>query len=295
MHRFTRLASFATTALLLQACPEVQSCGAGLRYDGTSCVDDDLDAGNRDAEAPEDTGPDSPQDGGPCGGDCPLDFCDTSTNMCLECRVSMGNTDCVTRAESVCDAGSCVACTADSDCDAFVDTPECGADGCVACDASNEGALCDGFTCNQTTGRCTDVLPGDIGNCETCVGDSQCPEDHRCVLMFFDTVPRGGRCLKDSTTPGLCEPPFSTLITRASLSGVLGGTYCGVREDLTTCEAVLAFSTRCRASMSETCPMPGSVCRTIGATPEVCTYPCTDGLQCQDTRTCPAGADRFCQ
>lgn len=294
MHRFSRLASFVATAALLHGCPEVSSCGEGRVYDGTACVPRS-DAGDADA-TPMDAAPDVGGDAGPCGGACDLDFCEASTGTCLDCRVAMGNADCTTPAAPICSDGSCERCGSDADCDRFTDARECGPGGCVACTPANEVDVCPDFTCDPATGRCTDVAPHDRLNCETCVADSQCPIDHRCVPMFFGAGSRGAYCLKDSSSAGGCEPPYSTLTpARTSLSGVPGGIYCGIREDLTTCEATIAFATRCRAAMGESCPTPGSLCRTVGATTEVCTYPCTDPLQCPDSRTCPAGADRFCQ
>jgi hypothetical protein len=281
MHRFTRLASFATTALLLQACPEVQSCGAGLRYDGTSCVDDDLDAGNRDATVPDG---DVEEDGGPpCGGACDLAHCDTDTQLCREC---IGDDECDDPALAVCSGGRCIECTTSDQC-TRLGLGECFDGECLDCTPGNEETVCGAFVCDPGSGECTEQVRGTTGVCLPCVADSQCGDDNLCVPMSYMTVPRiGGYCLRQFSRG--CARPYTVEITgRTTLSLVAGESFCGIDEMATTCEAVLAFGNTCATGAATECAPSGATCGVVGGVANTCTYPCADMLECPGTRACP--------
>ena len=82
-----------------------------------------------------------------------------------------------------------------------------------------------------------------------------------------------------------CDKPFRTvLVKRPSLSGLPTNSYCGIREDLTTCFAVRAFQNReaCPSGEDAECPL-GAVCRTFdvqGQMLDCCTYECSADRQC---------------
>ena len=135
--------------------------------------------------------------------------------------------------------------------------------------------------------------------CETCKSDEDCAyADHRCVEMSFalGRFPDAetGFCLRVANVVSEepvaeydCEPPYVTvLIDRRSLSGGELDDYCGIREDLTTCPAVLTHQAgiRCLSGSTGVCP-DGGLCkwvRTDGQPWEqLCTYPCDEPTECE--------------
>jgi hypothetical protein len=135
--------------------------------------------------------------------------------------------------------------------------------------------------------------------CETCTSDDDCAHaDHRCVEMSFAAKPfpdaNTGFCLRVANVVSEepiaeydCEPPYVTvLLDRRSLSGGELEDYCGIREDLTTCLAVLAHQAtlRCSSGGAGICP-DGGFCdwvRTDGEPwQELCTYACDDPAECE--------------
>jgi hypothetical protein len=96
--------------------------------------------------------------------------------------------------------------------------------------------------------------------------------------MDFKGADRGGYCLQN-VTAGCAQPFTIDILDRETLSGMGAQTYCGIREEFTTCEAVLAFGEKCP---SDTCP-EGGICRKVGSLADKrCTYECDHDLQCND-------------
>ena len=139
--------------------------------------------------------------------------------------------------------------------------------------------------------------PGTRDTCETCTGDIDCADaDHRCVEMNYlgNRFPDSetGFCLRTATllsedpTPEYdCQAPNVTLLVEGrSLSGGELDTYCSIRQDLTTCFAVLAHQAAwpCAGRGDVACP-PGGFCDRIrdGGWQELCTYACQDASECQ--------------
>jgi len=101
--------------------------------------------------------------------------------------------------------------------------------------------------------------------------------------MTFGETPRAtGYCLYP-TDQGLCEQPFALALPQAreSLSGAEPITYCGVNEQLATCEAVLALvdDTECETDLN--CP-EGGICREVGELGLQCTYECAGAGACPE-------------
>lgn len=214
--------------------------------------------------------------------------CDSSTHECVPCSsdehcAGQGNL-------RVCLAGSCVEdCGPDKAC---VDDsrPACGKDGyCVECTPSDESA-CGGMVCDPEEETCTTLEQGSKRVCEPCIADSECgdedenpSETHRCIPLTFLGSPQGGRCLEQraSGTPE-CERPFLPEIVRESLSGEPARAYCGIRENLTTCEAILKgdSGTPCPTGNAEAqCTEQGALCESMSGT-KFCTYPCEFNVEC---------------
>ena len=112
--------------------------------------------------------------------------------------------------------------------------------------------------------------PGSRAACETCVGDADCGGlNHRCVEMRYLNQPypnaQTGFCLKMAAVPLSegpppvydCQAPYVTVLAdRSSLSGGQVESYCGIREDFTTCAAVRAHAEAwpCTGVGDDACP-----------------------------------------
>jgi hypothetical protein len=136
-----------------------------------------------------------------------------------------------------------------------------------------------------------------IDVCGRCVADSECKQDHRCIPMNFGGASRGGYCMQRIT--GGCSRPFGAApIKRASLSGAAAEAYCGISEDKTSCEAVLALllGRVCADGQASQCGAEGAVCGNVNhATPPRCSYACETSIDCPANIPCPvSGTDKFC-
>ncbi|UCF48143.1 MAG: hypothetical protein JSU89_13370, partial [Myxococcales bacterium] len=82
---------------------------------------------------------------------------------------------------------------------------------------------------------------------------------------------------------GSCTNPYRTVVTRPSLSGAEADDYCGINEDLTTCQAVRALlaDTPCDpANGDQDCPQPAGRCRELPGALNRCTYLCSSLVEC---------------
>lgn len=146
------------------------------------------------------------------------------------------------------------------------------------------------------------VPPGSRETCETCTRDVDCKgEDHLCIEMsyWFERFPDAntGFCMRiamplsEGATPEYdCTAPYVTvLLDRWNLEKTVRDNYCGIREDLTTCYAVLVHQEgrNCAAQGDGVCP-EGGFCDWVRTDPwdELCTYACNADAECLG----PAGA-----
>jgi hypothetical protein len=160
--------------------------------------------------------------------------------------------------------------------------------------------------------------------CWTCVSDTDCESpDHRCVEMYFqgERFPddKHGFCLQvalvegrpievevddgvyklDDVDESNCAPHFrSVLAKRPSLSGPPASSYCGLREDLTTCFALRAFENleECPGGTDEECPN-GAICRAFGTESNAvncCTFECDKDNQCPSVDGEPTHCGDYC-
>lgn len=180
-----------------------------------------------------------------------------------------------------------------------------------SCAVASQDEDCNGKSCNPLTLECSDFAPDERETCETCVSDENCWEsDHRCVLMEFNgnPYPNGhtGFCLPiaDQDSPGgpyHCdgeEPYVAVLEDRVSMSGAGPSAYCGVREALTTCDAVLAQLGKrlCTEGNDEQCPV-GGICRYTqdnGKWDYRCTYECTSNSECRNQQGWELNCAGYC-
>lgn len=226
---------------------------------------------------------------------------------CAECTT---DADCTDPAKAKCDGDTCVPCDASPQCAGIAGTEVCDVDAgaCVQCQLGEEGA-CDadaGQTCNLLTKECVGVGPESVSNCRTCTNDAQCAPGHKCIAMEFPVgTHHGYYCLSEvPLAPDECPAPFTAPLTEMSLSGHAAATYCGINEDLATCEAVLALDNnwRCAGVDGKCCSgsqplmagmcdprapeidVPGAICRDLGTpTPTAlnrCTYACAGAIEC---------------
>lgn len=205
--------------------------------------------------------------------------------------------DCPFEEASRCDqdSGMCEPCLEDVDCAGIDGLPRCDAEEglCVQCAPATEAMDCGERSCDPATRECSDIVRGSRAQCEACVSDSDCMEDFACVPMQFGNVPlRGGFCLR-SAGPDQCTQPFAFLLpdARESLSGAVPAVYCGVNEDLTSCEAVQALVDNQVCGDDFDCVAPGGICRQVGAVGLRCTYECAHGSQCLEEA---AGSASIC-
>lgn len=229
-----------------------------------------------------------------CEPECvaPTPACDEANDTCVGC---LQNTDCQDPTASRCGSDhSCQPCGADTDCAHLGNLDLCIDGRCGECTIDTEADQCGDNSCNPATLQCTDTERGTVGVCEPCMADSECeePDTHRCVPMHFKGTSRAsGYCLEifDVT----CPLPYGVQITDSSLSGASEDAYCGVNQDLTTCEAVNAGSAANPCEEDDECgadSLDDGLCRTIGVVKR-CTYECSLPEECPSGRTCNATPD----
>jgi hypothetical protein len=235
--------------------------------------------------------------------DCPMAVCNTTRHVCEDC---LRDDDCQDRAAARCNQTrkKCGGCLADEDCEHFPDTPVCErvTKTCVQCTADVETA-CNGTVCDLDTYRCSAQPRGAKALCEPCRFDSECPSgtmpvkqrEAACVRMTFRGSPHGSYCLRRDASA--CMPPYISPTEKlVSTSGAPAQAYCGVAQDVTTCEAVRALgAASCLAGADTQCGSPmvdDGICRTVKGAANQCTYVCSAPTQCPAGYMC---TDNYCQ
>jgi hypothetical protein len=190
-------------------------------------------------------------------------------------------------------------CKADADCTRFSNKvcDEASAR-CVACTVDTEAARCGNKSCNPATFTCTQTTRATLGDCDTCVADSECrmAASYRCVRVNVNGAAQNGKCLRRASAT--CSAPYRVTTTeRTSLSGTAAEAYCAWSEARTTCEAVLAAynAKPCASGTAVQCAASGAICGTVNSSPRICTIPCVDGLDCSTNAVCPTmSMDKYC-
>jgi len=273
---------------LFTGCGSDADCPTGFCEDG-ECVEcrDALDC---TAEAPVCLA-------GSCTGCSGVDDCSAYPNqpMCGEdgsCEGCAFDVDCTDPTMARCDTATsrCVPCNGSPQCEG-TGAPVCDDGVCVECSVEDASA-CGANSCNAATNRCTMTERGSVRRCGACLADSECAlEDDRCVPMRFMGIDREtGYCLKRGST-GCVEPYSAPTTPRESLSGAAPEAYCGIREDLTTCEAVLDLLDGASCSDRSECGFEGledGRCETVNLLPGRCTYDCGDTSECTSGKSCGA-------
>lgn len=252
-----------------------------------------------------------------CAGLPSTSACDEVTHQCRACTADAECSNIPGRA--VCQAGTCVQCAgskraacgedrpacsttsfmcetckADSDCSRFNKVCDEASAKCVECTVDSEAARCGMRSCNPATFTCTQTNRGSVDVCLPCLADSECVSNHRCIALTFGGASQGGFCLRQESAT--CVEPYSTRITRASLSRAASANYCGFSEQRTSCPAIRALlSNRACPNGSTDCDAPGAMCGTVGTLMQRCTYACTLSAECPAAAPCPtAGTNRYC-
>lgn len=214
---------------------------------------------------------------------------------CVQCLM---NTDCGVESPECKSDRTCGACTTNEACTGRPGAQICDGSGvapydgtCVQCTVDEEWD-CGDDVCTPSTRTCAvghEKLSQDT--CETCVADSECMADRRCIPMKFDGADRANAyCLKQYSTG--CERPYtSEPIDRASVSGAAAEDYCGIDESKSSCEAVLALisGATCPSSADVECGADGAVCRNVNGGANRCTYLCSIAANCPNTAACNSG------
>ena len=180
-----------------------------------------------------------------------------------------------------------------------------------SCTVASQAEDCNGNSCNPFTLKCFAFGPDERATCQTCVSDENCGNwDHRCVPMYFDDErfpnDHTGFCLPQAAQdfvggPYHCdgeEPYVAVLEDRRSMSGAGPSAYCGVRENLTTCDAVRAQLAEdgCTQGRDDECPV-GGICRYTqdnGKWADRCTYECTSNSECRNTQGWELNCAGYC-
>lgn len=185
--------------------------------------------------------------------------CDLESNTCAPCN---DGAQCAGTGENVCDDGACVECTEDT-----------------------AAAHCGANACDPVALTCTTTARDSLGSCQPCLSDDECFGDAACVPMRFEGAEVGHYCLTRRPEAGCLtnDPPYRVGLTdRVSRSRAPSATYCGINEDLTTCEAVSVATESTPCVDSEECP-EGGLCALVSSGDEQCTYPCSQGAECPIT------------
>lgn len=230
-------------------------------------------------------------------GDTPATPRCNAAQQCVQCRAGTSNLDCTEPTASRCVGDSCAACMMDSHCAHISGRPRCFGGVCRECSPATENADCGGESCNPATRTCSGITRFSRGVCEQCVSDNDCIQSggansFRCIPMNYQGTPRGGYCMR--TVSSGCDRPFLTTITAVSLSNAPSTTYCGIDQSVVSCEAVNALrsSTVCPSGTPSECMGLGSLCNSVGAALNRCTYACSSPDECLPTgpaATCGAG------
>jgi hypothetical protein len=243
-------------------------------------------------------------------GECtdPTPVCEAGGFDCVECNTSAECND-PNMAHCHEDTHECDACVGDADCNGINGLPRCQADACVQCTPAMEEDDCSGDSCDPRTFTCTGTEVGSVATCEECVSDSECGEaGNRCVLMAYNGQPypslETGFCLKSIELGGSCTNPYRIVLRRTSVSGADADDYCGINENLATCQAVRALlaDDLCTPENGDLdCPQPSGLCRELPGVLNRCTYLCGSVVECVSSpapgSTCGSsgsGGDDYC-
>ncbi|MDB4990606.1 MAG: hypothetical protein JWN04_5784 [Myxococcaceae bacterium] len=242
-----------------------------------------------------------------CTGDAGV--CDSTSNQCVQCNL---DADCTSPQAAACREHTCKPCSSDTQCAQFKQV--CSAGSCVGCRPETEKvdcryistcdpklAECPGAACDPKLLKCGSRPRQSVGLCQACVSDSECAAAHRCIDTTYNGGPSakdlGGHCLPIVDPATSCPPAHGFSVQRTSLSGIMGSTYCGVDEALTSCEAVEALDMAkvCTGGDPASCAVYGALCKTVLNTVNSCTYPCSSSHGCPDYAPCggPSG-NRYC-
>jgi hypothetical protein len=194
---------------------------------------------------------------------------------------------------------------------------------CVACTVSNETA-CGSNSCNPKTNVCTSTAKNSVALCGACTADSECKIGGattiaRCISMTFgpSATLRGGYCL-EAVSSG-CDKPYGSTslmkLTAVSASNAASTDYCGINQELVTCEAIRDMQDAndtirctnsstsqpddtlcgCTRNSSGTCidAGKGGLCRSINSANR-CTIQCGNGTDCSSSYTCISPAPNYC-
>lgn len=235
--------------------------------------------------------------------DCTDGLCLEAENRCVDC---LANADCSSPSSSRCDptANSCSACTTHADCAHLAGLPSCDAGTCVACTPETEATACGIYSCNRATNTCTTTPRGSLDYYRLCQADSECVAGAACVFQSIVGV-----------DPNVCVPiltesnclqhlPLVEEQERLTVDSALVN-VCAIRSNWLTLAAAQLLVEYQRAvspqqgaiarecDVNSDCPS-NSVCRPMhisGSTvTDACALPaCASNLECPDGFSCVAG------
>jgi hypothetical protein len=204
----------------------------------------------------------------------------------------VNNSTCNDASASKCSGNICGACQVKDDCSHITGKTACDAGVCKQCSKDDDSA-CGANSCDLATNTCTNTPKGSVGRCGACVADSECDATtgYRCINLSFGGAPRGGFCLQqaDEVGGGACPLPYRVSVSGVSVSGAASEPYCGINQNLTTCEAVLNMLGDKECSNDDVCGAMGlndGKCLTFPVVGQKCTIECGGNNDCRNDLVC---------
>jgi hypothetical protein len=159
----------------------------------------------------------------------------------------------------------------------------------VECSIATEDSDCGANSCDPALHACTMTPRGSIGQCESCVADSECATDHACVpIVFGGTTNLGGFCM-ERLSQAPCSGSYiasGASFFATSLSGAAQTRYCGFDTTTTTCQSMRDLVDGTTCGQDSDCGEVGLAdgqCEMVNENPQRCT------ISCQSDRVCPTG------
>jgi hypothetical protein len=224
---------------------------------------------------------------------------------CVEC---VADNDCEDPLKPTCGAGNlCVAgCDARTDCARFAGAPACHSSGeCRQCDPGEEtnaeAGDCGAKSCDPATWSCTTTDRGALNFCQTCVADSECKtiEDvgtYRCVNITWtvDGDRSGNYCVLDkATTSGGVAEGACPRQGQSVLSDASSANQ--VRSSYCSPRATITTCEAVLATSAGTACSVESPCAVgMRCVSGFCRLRCSDGADCADDLVCNPDTPRYC-
>lgn len=230
-------------------------------------------------------------------GICAVDgyVCKAGGNECVQCNA---NDDCPESAPHCGEENECSACVSDADCERW--DKVCDEGQCVQC-TGNKTQWCSGFVCDSQNRVCaTGVLPGAADFCDSCLSDAHCGKSGPalCLPISFAAQDLGYFCQPKLAVGETCIDDHRPYVAAAvdskqvALESIDGATDASCKLRLTTCQALVEFSSKSCSSPSDddacgVADLDDGMCVAVPAqSAHRCSIPCLSDDDCKVGSTC---------